>query len=321
LSELVSIIIPCFDSERFVGEAIQSALAQTYPRTEVVVVDDGSTDGSLEVIRSFGDRIRWESGPNRGACAARNRGLALARGRYIQFLDSDDLLHPEKVAKQLPLLEANKRALIYSLHTVVSMDPKSISAMNWNRGDDAEDAVVFMFRGDLPTPAPLHHRRNVEAIGGFREDLPCAQDRDFHFRLALSGIRFVPLGEPLFTIRRRAGSLGTSNPSRIDEYRGRIAIEVWNTLIERGDAAEVRAIECAAMLTRGARKLWLFNPSLASRFAAEAKRIHPTGGEHLAYSRSLRLIKAILGYRNAERFRGATSELRRVVCPAGSWRR
>ena len=77
---LVSIIIPCYNAEKYVGEAIESALAQTYPNKEVIVIDDGSTDGSLQVIKSFGHRIRWETGPNRGGSAARNRGIELARG-------------------------------------------------------------------------------------------------------------------------------------------------------------------------------------------------------------------------------------------------
>ncbi len=84
---LISILIPCFKAERWIAQAIESALAQTWPEKEVIVVDDGSTDGSLEVIKSFGDRIRWETGPNRGGNAARNRLLELARGEWLQYLD------------------------------------------------------------------------------------------------------------------------------------------------------------------------------------------------------------------------------------------
>src|SRR3954463_8415699 len=101
MSPLVSIIIPCFNAERYVGDAIRSALAQTYDSIEVIVIDDGSTDGSLKVIKSFGDAVRIESQPNAGACAARNHGIDLARGEYVQFLDADDLLHPEKIARQM----------------------------------------------------------------------------------------------------------------------------------------------------------------------------------------------------------------------------
>src|SRR5690606_2283060 len=98
---LVSIIIPCYNAEKYVAEAIQSALDQTYPNCEVIVIDDGSTDGSLEVIQSFGDKIRCETGPNKGGCAARNRGLELAKGEWIQFLDADDLISVEKIERQM----------------------------------------------------------------------------------------------------------------------------------------------------------------------------------------------------------------------------
>ena len=96
MQPLVSILIPCYNAERWVGQAIESALAQTWPNKEVIVVDDGSTDGSLEVIKSFGDRIKWETGPNRGGNVARNRLLELSHGEWIQYLDADDYLLPAK---------------------------------------------------------------------------------------------------------------------------------------------------------------------------------------------------------------------------------
>src|SRR5438309_6069595 len=97
---LVSILIPCRNAERWVGQAIESALGQTWPEKEVIVVDDGSTDSSLSIIKSFGDRIRWETGPNRGGNAARNRLLELASGDWLQYLDADDYLLSDKVARQ-----------------------------------------------------------------------------------------------------------------------------------------------------------------------------------------------------------------------------
>lgn len=97
---LVSILIPCFNAEPWIGECIESALAQTWPEKEVIVVDDGSTDGSLDIVRRFGDRIRWESGLNRGGNAARNRLFELARGEWLQYLDADDYLKPAKVQRQ-----------------------------------------------------------------------------------------------------------------------------------------------------------------------------------------------------------------------------
>src|SRR5690242_7347043 len=100
----VSAVIPCYNAERWIGEAIQSCLNQTYSPIEVVVIDDGSTDHSLAVIKSFGHKIKWETGPNRGGNHARNRGFTLSVGKYVQFLDADDYLLPQKIERQLTML-------------------------------------------------------------------------------------------------------------------------------------------------------------------------------------------------------------------------
>lgn len=101
---LVSIIIPAYNTGPYLEPTIRSALDQTWPHTEVIVVDDGSTDGSLDVARRFeGPRLRVVTQQNRGSCAARNAGVHAARGEYLQFLDHDDLLAPDKLAKQFEL--------------------------------------------------------------------------------------------------------------------------------------------------------------------------------------------------------------------------
>src|SRR6202011_1477360 len=106
----VSILIPCYNAERWVAQAIESALRQTWPEKEIIVVDDGSTDGSLAIIESFGDRIRWETGPNRGGNVARNRLLELAHGEWLQYLDADDYLLPMKIERQMEFIGANPAA-------------------------------------------------------------------------------------------------------------------------------------------------------------------------------------------------------------------
>src|ERR1700738_2604870 len=86
----LAVVIPCWNAERWVARTIQSVLNQNYRKLELIVIDDGSTDGSVEIIRSFGDKILWATGANSGACAARNRGLAAVRSEYVLFLDADD---------------------------------------------------------------------------------------------------------------------------------------------------------------------------------------------------------------------------------------
>jgi glycosyltransferase involved in cell wall biosynthesis len=97
----ISILIPCYNAERWVAQAIQSAIDQTQADKEVIVVDDGSTDGSLEAVQSFGDQIKWRTGPNQGGKVTRNRLPELSTGEWLQYHDADDYLLPEKVSTQL----------------------------------------------------------------------------------------------------------------------------------------------------------------------------------------------------------------------------
>src|SRR5882724_5359568 len=102
MTELVSILIPAYNAERWIAEAVRSALGQTWPRTELVIVDDGSTDKTLDACKtSEGKGVKIITQPNRGAAAARNTALAAAQGSFIQWLDADDVLHPEKIARQM----------------------------------------------------------------------------------------------------------------------------------------------------------------------------------------------------------------------------
>ena len=96
----VSCIIPCYNAERFLGEAIESVIAQTLCPAEIIVIDDGSTDGSAAVAARYADRVEYLRQENAGPAAARNRGVELTHGNYVAFLDADDLWHPEKLERQ-----------------------------------------------------------------------------------------------------------------------------------------------------------------------------------------------------------------------------
>jgi glycosyltransferase involved in cell wall biosynthesis len=103
---LISCIVPVFNGERYLGEALDSILAQTYRPIEIIVVDDGSTDGTGELVACYGDRIRYVRQANQGAPTARNLGLSVANGEFIAFLDADDLWHPDKLERQMARFEA-----------------------------------------------------------------------------------------------------------------------------------------------------------------------------------------------------------------------
>ncbi|MGJ0396973.1 MAG: glycosyltransferase family 2 protein [Methylocystis sp.] len=192
MSGLVSILIPCHNAERWVGQAIESALAQTYTPREVIVVDDGSTDGSLDVIRSFGDRIRYATGPNRGANAARNLLLALARGEWTQYLDADDYLLPDKIAPQMRVLkECPDADVLYGLVTKEWRDGDGVK-QDLQLIPEPRDPWILLARWYLPqTGGPLFRRTALLNVGGWKIDQPCCQEHELYLRLLKAGKRFV----------------------------------------------------------------------------------------------------------------------------------
>jgi glycosyltransferase involved in cell wall biosynthesis len=292
-SPLVSIVIPCHNAEAYVGEAVRSALDQTYPRVEVIAVDDGSTDGSLEVIRSFGDRVRWETGPNRGACAARNRGVELAKGQLIQFLDADDLLYPHKVEVQLQAVLQHKEAIVYCNWHARMRDGEEKHVVPIC---DGMDPVAFALLGFVQTSAPIHWKARLISIGGFREHLPCSQERDLHLRLACAEYRFVHLNETLYFVRQRYGSV-SDNWMKVLDQRYRIVLEAHRTLLERHELNEQRARAFAQFLARDARSYFhLGNIRKCHRNFRKAREIHPGGGLDAVYpSRMRRALHRLFG--------------------------
>ena len=237
MNRLVSVIIPCYNAVRWVSEAIQSCLNQTYQPLEVIVIDDGSTDQSLEVIKSFDDKIRWESGSNRGGNHARNRGFALSRGDYIQFLDADDYLMPEKIARQVAFLESTGADVVYG---------------DWRHQYDAPDGtiefgdivisgnhddVLGALVGDwwVAPAAVLARREAVLRTGGWDESLEAAQDRDYMISLAITGARI--LYQPgCYSVYRRHGatSVTGSNRERWLDNQSAVLRKTWRTLENGG---------------------------------------------------------------------------------------
>jgi glycosyltransferase involved in cell wall biosynthesis len=188
----VSILIPCYNAERWIGQAIQSALDQTHTDKEIVVVDDGSTDGSLAIIKKFGAAVILESGPNRGGNVARNTLLSMASGEWIQFLDADDYLRPIKVASQLQSLDSlgGNADVIYSpvitevwrgseimSESVGVIDANSSLEEQWIRWQVAQ------------TGSLLWRRRAIQSIGGWNETYPCCQDNEIALRAIQNGLK------------------------------------------------------------------------------------------------------------------------------------
>jgi glycosyltransferase involved in cell wall biosynthesis len=291
---LVSIIIPCFNSEAYIGDAIESALAQTYPHKEVIVVDDGSTDASLSVIQSYCDRIRWESGPNRGACAARNRGIQLAAGSVLQFLDADDTLLPEKISRQIPLLLDNERASVFGWYEHWFANGTSPMAYRPS-APLLRDSVLLTLEHIVQIEAPLHWKTNVEKVMGFDESLPCNQDYDLNLRLACAGVEFL-YDDHQTSRKLRLTQSVSSDACRRHSHMPNILDSAYRTLLAQGLLTEPRRLALAGRLALVARSLVSCGESaLAGHAARLAFEIHPSGGVPRAYDRKSRAARAVFG--------------------------
>jgi glycosyltransferase involved in cell wall biosynthesis len=196
MSARVSVVIPCFNAAATIGETIDSALAQSFHNLEVIVIDDGSTDRSAEIIRGFGNRVRAEFGPNRGASAARNTGTSRAAGVYIQYLDADDLLISDAIEKRVAALEHSGAHVAYSdwqRFELGADGSRRLGEVVARRIEDIdEDPEIACATEFWAPPAALLYRRGiVDAIGPWHPALPVIQDARFLFDAARCHARFV----------------------------------------------------------------------------------------------------------------------------------
>src|SRR5262245_57280331 len=238
---LVSVIIPCYNAERYIGDAIRSALAQTYQPIEVIVIDDGSTDGSTSVARSFGEIVRCESIKNSGVSAARNTGLAMAHGELIQFLDADDLLHSQKLERMVPVALKQRDSMVFCMAGVSDMTTGK-RLRSWGALLESDtDPIAYVFSTFVGTANPLHLKGHLSAVRGFRSEMRLWEDPDLYFRLAASGLRFHQLREELVTFRQVEGSLSTRDPRQSLCLAKGFASDAIELLRQQGGLTEARA--------------------------------------------------------------------------------
>jgi glycosyltransferase involved in cell wall biosynthesis len=302
---LVSILIPCFNAERRVAEAIESALGQTWPEKEIIVVDDGSQDRSLDVIKSFGKRIRWETGPNRGGNMARNRLLALARGEWLQYLDSDDYLLPLKIQRQVEFLRDQPKCdVLYSPVLWVDCSRANVY-QKVTAIPEPHDPWIMLARWYLPqTGGPLWRRQALINVDGWKPDQPCCQEHELYLRLLQSGAEFSYFGECYAAYRYFSGDDTVSRRNRTEVRRRRLEIEerAEQFLREHDELTPSRLQALNQARFEIARMAWLEDRMAAVEIVRRIKRGQPRFvPEPPAARRSYRWIYRIFGFGTAER--------------------
>ena len=189
---LVSVLIPCFNCAEWVGHAIDSALSQSWRETEVIVVDDGSTDGSLEQIKRFDGRIRWETQSNQGSNPTRNRLLAMANGEWLQYLDADDYLLADKVALQATTVASRTDVDVIYGPVTLEFSGDHPPRQELLTIPEPHDPWILLARWYLPqTGAPLWRKQAVVDVGGWAPDQPACQEHELYLRLLMAGKHFV----------------------------------------------------------------------------------------------------------------------------------
>jgi glycosyltransferase involved in cell wall biosynthesis len=222
VNPLVSILIPAFNAEHWIAETIRSAIGQTWPRKEIIIVDDGSTDQTLALARKFASKeVAVITQPNQGAAVARNHAFSLSQGDYIQWLDADDLLAREKITKQVEasLQSPSERTLLSSgwgSFAYRTDRAKFLSTSLWSDLSPVEWLLHKMGENlHMQTATWLVTRQLTEAAGPWDTRLANDDDGEYFCRviLASDGIRFVPESRVFYriTTANRVSYVGRSN--------------------------------------------------------------------------------------------------------------
>ncbi len=246
---LVSIIIPVYNSEKYLSETIQSALNQTWENKEIIIVDDGSTDNSLSIAKSYESEIvKIYAQENKGASAARNKGLKEAKGDYIQFLDADDLLDIDKVEKQLNLIKNDSDSISFCENinfdkngpysAPINLDVKHIT--------DPFELLLHIYGGyDNPSMITVHSwlvpREIIDKVGFWNENLSLDDDGEFFCRVVLGSKKAV-FCKDIYSYYRKHKEGSLSSQKDIKHLRSEfLSIKLKTALmLETKDTLEVR---------------------------------------------------------------------------------
>ena len=311
-ASLVSILITAYEAESWIAETLNSAVRQTWPDVEVIVIDDGSTDDTLAVAERYAsERVRVFYQANKGACAARNRAFAEARGAFIQYLDADDLLAPDKIERQMRQLATEPEGTIASgpwsrFYNDDIGTATQTSAPDWRDYEPATDWLVQSWEGHgtMPSFSWLIPRHMVEQAGPWDESLLRNQDGEFFTRVLVQArkIAFVE------------GAWGYYRSGLAGSISRRTGEEVLRSLYEANASCEraLLAHTDTAATRRACAGLWqqfLFAvyPRVPDLVEEAEERVMRYGGMYRkpGVIRPLRPIRDIFGWKPALRLQNA----------------
>ncbi|MDB5150381.1 MAG: hypothetical protein JWQ57_4401 [Mucilaginibacter sp.] len=312
---LVSVIVPLYNAERYVEQCINSILAQTWPNIEVIIIDDSSTDNSFVIAQKFeSEKVTLVRQPNSGASVARNHGLKLAKGKYIQFMDADDLLSKDKIEAQVNILNKNKDyiAVCGTVYFRDGNDPyRAEPKKEWyrNGSDDPVDFLLKLYSGNEIIPgyggmiqpnAWLTPKSLIDKAGPWNEFRCPDDDGEFFCRviLASKGVKYSEKGINYY--RKFSTGKSLSGQKTRESYENIfLAINLkYNHLKERTDSKILENIF--------AKHYWLLGVSsypkfkdISNRAIRKAKQFGYKGPKYTSGKMAMRLSR-IVGWRIAK---------------------
>lgn len=309
---LVSILIPCHNAEKWLAETLTSAINQTWQSTEVIVVDDGSTDNSLAIARKFqSNTVKVFSQANQGASAARNLALQQAQGDFIQYLDADDLLSPRKIEQQMKLLQQNSSGYVASGAWTRFYNDISEAAFKpqplWQNLNPTDWLICAWEHNNMMHPAAwLIPRAIAERAGVWNETLTLNDDGEYFSRIVLAskGVKFCSAAKVYY----RSGIQGSLSGSKSADAW----MSLWRSLqLDRDHLLKVENTYrtrrvCANRFQRMIYDLYPKYPRLLKQIEAEILQL---GGSDLPPVGSPRFhqVSHLFGWKLAKRLQDITS--------------
>jgi hypothetical protein len=299
---LISILIPCYNAEPWIQQCIQSAFEQDYPNREVIVLDDGSTDGSRGIIETFGERIRFEPGPHAGGNVARNRLTELAKGEWLQYLDADDYLLPGKLSAQMRLVLERGGGIDVVYGPVLCEDIRRPGQRHQTSTYEGDGFVNYIRWEPFQTTGMLFRREAVLRVGGWRPDQPCCQEHELLLRMLMGGSRCEACHQAGSIYRFQGEGVSHKNPLRTIRMRAELTNRAEEHLRVTGNLTAAHRQALFVVRMEMARSSRCSDPQLAERLFAAAS----STGEWWRTSSSalpLRYLLAlrILGFQRTER--------------------
>ena len=277
-SVVVSVIVPTYNCRAFLAKALDSVFAQTFREFELIVVDDGSTDNTAEVLKPYsGDnRLRYLYQQNSGVAAARNAGAHLSQAEYLAFLDADDMLAPNALERMKTALDQTRASWCLVDILKINGDKREIRRSNI----PDRDLLHCILAEDFICRGMFFRRQDFIEVGMYDENMRCREDWDINIRMFESNRSFVYLPEPLYLYSWREGSITTGNRVNVLHYTEQLLRKHHKRLADEGDKAAAKLY---------AKNMWILGREYFYETAAIWQTWECTR-ESFAYDRNVRRL-------------------------------